>query len=112
MWLLAFKHEDKGLFTGALNLLKVLFYGFNFKWNICTPEQLQCVKDVPVSENDCLNKCDGLIIKGFDRREFEQNQVDEIFAKVKDDYEKYKSGANLKLPASVGGNYYSSFLSS
>ena len=50
-----------------------------------------------------MNKCDGLFITGYDRHEFNSDQVEKILSKVRDDYEFYKSGGNLKLPAKIGG---------
>ena len=54
-------------------------------------------------DNDCLIKCDGLFITGFERREFEKDQVEEILSQVRDDYEFYKSTGNLT--DGFGGNY-------
>ena len=65
---------------------------------------MKCIKNVHISDNDCLNKCDGLFITGVDRREFEKNQVEDILSQVEDDYEKFKTGANLKYLSSIGGN--------
>ena len=71
---------------------------------MCPPEKLSCVKNISVSsDNDCLNKCDGLYITGYERLKFEEDQVEAIMSKIEDDYEFYKSGGNLKLPAKIGG---------
>ena len=59
---------------------------------------MKCVKNITVYDKECLNKCDGLFITGIERREFDQEKVDKILAKVEDDYERYKTGANLQLP--------------
>ena len=77
----------------------------NCKWPVCPPAKMMCVKMVEVSDNDCLNKCDGLFITGVDTKEFEQDQVKDILSKVNDDYEKYKTGRNIEYLSSIGGMY-------
>ena len=67
------------------------------------PEKLKCVRNISITDNDCLNKCDGLFITGYDRLDFEADQVEQILAIVKTDYEFYKSGGSLKLPEELGG---------
>lgn len=64
---------------------------------------LQCVKNISVSDNECLKKCDGLFITGIDRREFDKEQVEEILSEVNDDYEQHKTGRNIQIPPIVGG---------
>ena len=59
--------------------------------------------NISISDNECLNKCDGLFITGFERREFEQEQVEEILSNIMDDYELYKSGSNLTDSTKFGG---------
>jgi len=51
----------------------------------------------------CLTKCDGLFITGIERREFDQQQLETILSKVKDDYEKFKTGNKVKMPSNFGG---------
>ena len=66
--------------------------------------ELECVKSIPVSDSECLNSCEGLFITGFDRREFDQEQVDGIMSKVSGEYEFYKSGANFTDSEKFGGD--------
>ena len=75
---------------------------FILQWSICSPEELKCVRNISVADKECLNKCDGLFITGVNEKEFDQEQVDSILAQVEDEYEKYKTGANLQLPPSIG----------
>ena len=70
---------------------------------MCPPEKLSCVKNISVSDKNCMNKCGGFYITGYERLEFEEDQVKTILSKIEDDYEFYKSGENLKLPVKIGG---------
>ena len=53
---------------------------------------MSCFKNVSVTVNDCLKKCQGLFITGIDQREHDKKQLEKILSNVKEDYEKYKSG--------------------
>ena len=64
---------------------------------------MKCVKMIEASDNDCLNRCDGLFITGVERTEFDQDQVRDILSKVEDDYIKYKTGRDLEFLSSIGG---------
>ena len=56
------------------------------------PKKMDCVKNISTYDNDCLNRCEGLFITGFERREFEKDQVDKVVSLVKNEYEKFKVG--------------------
>lgn len=65
------------------------------------PEKMSCVKDISVTDKDCLNSCDGLFITSYEKKEFDADQVGVILSLVNDDYEKYKAMGLPKYPPSL-----------
>ena len=85
------------------NSIDLKHLNIQFQWKVCSPDELECVKMISVSDNDCLNSCEGLFITGFDRREYEPDEVKDIMSLVMEDYEFYKSGGNFTDPKKFGG---------
>ena len=58
---------------------------------MCKPSQLHCAKEILATKNPCLQSCQGLFITGIDRIEYDDESLDSILSKIKNDYELYKA---------------------
>ena len=72
---------------------------------MCTPYEMTCVKNITIFENDCQNRCEGLYITSFERREIDKDKLEAILSIVEYDYELYKAGGFLKFSNRIGGNF-------
>ena len=51
----------------------------------------QCIQKVPVEDITCLQKCDGIVLTGFERRNFEENAAfARLMKKAKSNYQSLK----------------------
>ena len=73
---------------------------------------MKCVKKIPVIDNECLSSCEGLYITSYEKKEFEEDEVEKILSLVSYDYEKYKAkGLQTYPPLMMEGNFFHSSLS-
>ena len=70
---------------------------------MCHPDQLPCVKNISVDDNDCVQSCEGVFITGYDRRDFDEHTRKLILSKVKVEYGKYKADESLTF---VGNDHF------
>ena len=104
LWLSTFDLEYRTIFRGNIFLMmSQRFFIVLFQWDLCPPERLGCVKNISVTDNECLNSCEGLYITGFERRKFNKDKLEALLSKVEEDYELYKAGGIMKYSNNMGG---------
>ena len=70
---------------------------------ICSPAELDCVAQIDVAAEDCLEHCAGLVV---DVGKLPSGLNQEALAKIISDYEKFKYPfySNLTYPVAMKGN--------
>ena len=66
---------------------------------VCAPEQMECVANISIESQDCLNKCSGLQVASFDASK--KYQLEKFLSKLSTDYWNYKGF--FKFPAEFKG---------
>ena len=80
-------------------------FDFNMNWfqvSICSSEDLDCVESVKIDSNDCLERCDGIIVDAIDENKPKDNsKIKQILAQ----YENYKfpNKSEVPFPFSLNG---------
>ena len=70
---------------------------------ICSPTELDCVAQIEVAAEDCLEHCEGLVV---DVGKLHSGLNQEELAEIISDYEKFKYPffSNLTYPITMKGN--------
>ena len=61
------------------------------KTNICSPEKLECVSNIRMNEEHCLNLCDGIVLEVTKVDYLDEKKIQEGISKLLEEYEDYKS---------------------
>ena len=67
---------------------------------VCTPVGLDCVQEVRVEEDDCVERCQGTIM---DAVRFNSKRDMEGTRLFQNEYEKYKFPYNISYPSAMAG---------
>ena len=83
---------------------------FKYKWKhfqvpICQPDKIQCVKEITVLDEKCLNSCEGLYVTSYFKSKIGEESFSDFWVKVEDDYMKYKARKTVKFPKELKGIY-------
>ena len=60
---------------------------------LCTPEMMKCVDEIKLNSSVCIKSCNGLMITGYSKFQFEDYSKKEI-KKTLDAYNDYKKHFN------------------
>ena len=71
------------------------------KTKTCSSTELDCIADLEIATDDCLENCEGIIVD-VGRLQSEKEDLAEMIS----DYEKFKypHSANLTYPSTMKGN--------
>ena len=66
-----------------------------WKVAVCSSEDLDCVESIQIDSNDCIERCDGIIVDAY--KQNKQKDYSKIQNLLKD-YENYKFPNNTDVP--------------
>ena len=71
---------------------------------MCNPQALlNCVKNIKTANNTCIKSCNGLMITGYSKQEFDKNALETIENTV-NAYKNYKKW--FKFPQGIKGSIF------
>ena len=71
--------------------------------SLCHPDKLQCLENINLENSECLQKCEGLLIAGYDKAKFDENEKKAVLFKVIGDYKEYKTDVILSFSSDFEG---------
>ena len=77
---------------------------------MCQPNQLHCVKSIPIVDEKCKNSCEGLYVTSYFKSKIEEESFADFWSKVEEDYKKYKAIKKVDFPTELKGEYQYSLL--
>ena len=86
--------------TSVIKFLKQIFS----QENICTADQLSCIKNITVDYSQCYKRCDGMYITSYDKSEMDAS-LQLLVSKLSAEYNDYKKA--YKFPTKYKGKFFS-----
>ena len=88
----------------SIQLINIMPFEHNSKVAVCSSEDLDCVESIQIDSNDCIERCDGIIVDAIN-----QNKPKDLskIGELLKDYENYK----FPFPYSYKGKNSKTFLS-
>ena len=104
VWLFTSEHNTFKCNEICLYFYIIFIFTLNFYWQetVCNPQALlNCVKNIKTANNTCIKSCNGLMITGYSKQEFDKNALKTIENTV-NAYKNYKKW--FKFPQGIKGS--------